>query len=136
MTNEMRFQIGETIYTSALLDEVSLKDLLAFNREADEAGLSLTYADIENLAVEVAALKPEEAAKHPQKLVLIAVTIWASRRAAGEKISFGDAIDVPLSKIKWLPVTQDRVGPTKPKPRGTRTASEAAGEPQAEALEQ
>ena len=109
-----RFKIGTVTYSTAALEEISLKDLVLFNSESTELGLNRTWADVERIATEIANLDENGAHAHPDLLLLLGVTIWASRRKAGENISFADAIDVPMTQILFLKSVEDRKpGPTK-----------------------
>lgn len=109
-----RFQIGETIYNTASLDELSLKDIVLFDSQAAEIGLDARWSDLEQAATDMAAMTGDEADRHPRKILVIAVTIWAARRMAGEQIKFGDAIDFPANSMRLLPEAGDKK-PGKPK---------------------
>lgn len=109
-----RFKIGDRIYTTAALDEISLKDLMLFNSQAADMGLDKTWADVERLGQALAEMTADEAGQHPDALFLTGVTIWASRRAAGDEVTFGEAIDIKLKDLEFLPSTKDhRPNPTK-----------------------
>jgi hypothetical protein len=110
---EARFKIGARVYTTAALDEISLKDLIVFGREAEAIGLPAKWSDIERIASEAADLPDGE--EHPDALLLVGVTIWASRRAAGDDVTFEQSIDFPLKDLSFLPSPTDREepGPTK-----------------------
>lgn len=103
-----RFKIGAKVYTMTSLDDVSLRDIVMFNTEAAALGLGKTWADVEQLAAEIQAADDDAAENHPDKMLMIGVTVWASRRVAGDDVTFGEAIDVPLSAIEFLPEPGDR----------------------------
>lgn len=125
-----RFKIGTKIYTSAALDEISLRDLMLFNTQAAEMGLAERWDDVERIADELDALSIEEAEHHPGKMVMIGVTVWASRRCAGEDVSLDEAVDIPLRSIVFLPDTEDKKPPANPTKRAaTPKASAAATAP-------
>lgn len=127
-----RFKIGTKVYTTAALDEVSLRDLVLFNTQAADMGLAEKWSDVERIAGEFDAMTEAEAEGHPDKLLMIGVTVWASRRGAGEDLSFGDALDFPLSQLDFLPEPEDRK-PGKPKgskgPKKATQRSEVAESP-------
>ena len=108
-----RFVIDGKTYTTTALDEVPLKDLIRFNTEAGDMGLKERWNSVQSAAVEMDAMTTAEAENHPDSLLVMAVTIWVSRRLAGEDLAFGDAIDVPMNRIKFLADPGDRKGPTK-----------------------
>jgi hypothetical protein len=108
-----RFVIDGKTYTTTALDEVPLKDLIRFNTEAADMGLRERWNDVQRAAVEMDGMTSAEAEDHPDSLLVMAVTIWVSRRLAGEDLAFGDAVDVPMNQIKFLADPGDRKGPTK-----------------------
>lgn len=127
-----RFKIGEKIYNTAALDELSLLDIVMFDTQAKALGADFRWSDLEAAALELDGLSEAEAERHPRKLLVIAVTIWAARRLAGEAISFEQAIDFPANQLQMIADPGDRK-PGKPKgakkPRKT-TASSPAGAPE------
>lgn len=128
MATAARFKIGTKVYTTAALDEISLRDLILFNTQAADLGLEERWADVERIATEMSNLDEAGAEAHPGKMLMIGVTIWASRRLAGEQVTLEQAVDIPLNSIAFLPATEDRKpGPTKarkgPAKKATRPAS-------------
>jgi hypothetical protein len=129
-----RFKIGDQVYTTASLDELTLKDIILFDTMAENMGLSARWYDVEQAAYELQAMTDVDAAdRHPRKYLVIGVTIWAARRVAGEAAPFEDAIDFKMSDFTVLPSTEDR-RPGKPKGAGkprksTRTSARAASRP-------
>ncbi len=111
-----RFKINDKIYATSSLDELSLRDVTMFNSQAEDMGLRRKWSDVERVAQELAALPEDEAEQHPDKYLVLAVTVWATRRTAGEKVSFEEAIDVPMLNITLLPDPEDKK-PGKPKAR-------------------
>ncbi len=81
----------------------------------------MTFATIQMMAkkFEAASLAGQTIDNDdPDLLWFIAFTIWASRRSAGEQVTLAQAIDVPLSAIRWVkdptdhPPTARRPGPS------------------------
>lgn len=134
-----RFKLHGKTYTTSALDEITLKDLVLFNTQAEATGITRKWSDVERVSAELSQLTPAEADRHPEKFLAIAVTIWASRRTSGEDITFDEAIDFPIKDIEFLPEPEDRKpgkrqGAKKaPKKRSTRTSG-PADEPPAEGL--
>lgn len=128
-----RFKLDGRTYEMTAINEISLRDLVLFNAQAAEMGGDFRWSDVEEAAAEMQAMKTVgEASKHPRRNLVIAVTIWISRRAAGDDLSFGEAIDFPMSSVEFLPSAEDRKpGPTKarkgPAKKSTRKASARAG---------
>ena len=122
----MRFRIGEKVYQTTALDEISLKDLVLFNGQAEEIGLSYRWHDVERLAQEFEELSEAEAEAHPDKLLLIAVTVWVARRAGGDVVTFGEAIDIPMARLEFLPDAEDK---RPPKAKGGKKRPPKASAP-------
>lgn len=135
-----RFKIGERIYHSTTLEDLSLKDIVLFNQQADEIGLQARWADLEQASEEIAEMTVAEADRHPHKFLVIAATVWASRRLAGEDLAFGEAIDFPASDFVLLPEPEDKKpgkpkGASKPRKAPKKTvASSPAGDPEPETM--
>lgn len=128
---DVRFRIGggKTIYSLAALDELSLKDLLALRGQLADLGVPETWNDIVAASDEMTRMDdPDE---HELSLLVFAVTIWAARRSAGDELTFGDAIDFPLSSITYLAVPQDKRPKARKAPakKSTRTSARAASSP-------
>lgn len=102
----MRFKIEDKVYESVGIDEISLADMMTFNRDAEPLGFS--WADVERIASDEAEPQGNE------KFIIMAVTIWLARRNAGEALSFADATEVKMTDIDILPEPGDHK-PGKPK---------------------
>lgn len=103
-----RFKIGDKVYSTAMLDEVTLKDIIRFNTQAEDLGIAEKWHDVEVAAAQMASAKAAEAMAHPMRNVVIGVTIWASRLIAGEEITFEQAVDFPIKDLTLLPDPADR----------------------------
>lgn len=123
----LRFRLDGKVYSVGALEDVSLRDVMLFNTQAADMGLAATWADVERVSEEMSAADKDEAEKHPDALLMLGVTIWATRRIAGDEVTFGDAVDFPLSALTWLPDTEDRK-PGKGKARkGSKSKPKASG---------
>lgn len=139
-----RFTIkGVGTYETAALDKISLLDLMMFNQQAADLGMPYAWDEVEAIAHKLddivqwegagsdPATKPPEVSRRDEVL-LLAVTVWASRRIAGDQVSFAEAINFPMTDYDMLPDPQDRKAPGNPqkpprKPqRSRRPASVAA----------
>jgi len=122
----MKFKIGPTVYDAAELDMLSLVDILKFEKETADLGNPMRWSDIERIQVELEALKTDkERMAHADFIWLTAVTIWASRRLAGEKATFEEAISFPMRDLKQIEEPQDKKaaeGPTKARTGSVRAA--------------
>lgn len=130
MTDEVRFKLGGKVYTTADLDEVTLKQIVQLERQAADIGVPVRWSQIEQAQIEVGQLG-ENRDEHPQSALLFAITIWASRVLSGEAVTFEQAIDVPIKAIEFLdpptePTPGAASGPTKAR-KGTRKASGQGG---------
>lgn len=128
----MKFKIGSKIYDATHLDDITLGDIVIFNSQAEAVGLGATWQDIQRIGGELEELDRNEAAKHPEMLLMTAATIWLTRRRSGENISFGDAIDFPLSSFDVLEDPQDRQPKKAPKAKKAKnTAASTLGDGEA-----
>jgi hypothetical protein len=123
---ETRFKLAGKTYTTASLDSVSLKDLLVWQRECADLGLSIPWAQVEANAVAMSEGDAEANLADVDQLLMLAVTIWASRRAAGEDLTFAEAIDFPLTELEFLPQPQDHA-PKAASKKQPRKGSAAGG---------
>lgn len=124
-----RFSIDGKVYSMSAIDAVSLKDLILFNTQAADMGLAERWNDIERISTEINAMSTDEAEAHPSKLLMFAVTVWVSRRLAGEDLSFGEAIDIPLSSVTVLADPSDRQAKANPTKERKPKVSAPAGDP-------
>lgn len=106
------FRSGGTVYAVASLDQITPRDLITFPRDAAEVlGRRITWHEVETAWAEIDGMTEKEADEHELADFLLAVSIWVSRRAAGDRVSFGQCLDDPF---EWLPTPTDRE-PGKPK---------------------
>ncbi|MGX7679074.1 hypothetical protein ACSMXN_09250 [Jatrophihabitans sp. DSM 45814] len=142
----MKFMIGDRLYNDAALDQLSLKDILILEMETEKLGRPLKFAQVQGWAEEfnrladrmadkraTAAVRAEaekSLTEHEGALWVTAITIWASRKIAGEEITFGAAIDFPMGSLRILPEPEDRkapADPTRARPGSGRAAKRPAG---------
>lgn len=102
-----RFKLHDRTYSTAALDEISLKDLLLFNSQAEDLGLRRNWSDVERVSEELANLPVAEADRHPERFLVISTTIWAARRVAGEDVTLAEAVDFEIKAIEFIPDPQD-----------------------------
>lgn len=114
-------------YPAASVKDLSLKHTLELSRELATTDISSakSWQDVQQLFEEFSALSKEEQQKHPEGLFLTALTIWATRVAAGEELSLLDAVDVPPSVIQWVAEPADKQPAGKPK--ASRSTPAAGG---------
>jgi hypothetical protein len=128
-TGAVEFKIDGKTYTTAGLDEITLKDVLRFDTQAAALGLGITWKDVERINQEFAELTAEEADNHPQAVLMVALTIWASRRVAGDDVSLDEAIDIPLSSIDFGTPPEEPARPTQPRKAGAKKGAQKSGNP-------
>lgn len=108
-------------YQLAALEDVSLRHALALQRELAVTNISSarTWADVKALLEDVAALEPAERVRHPESVFVTALTVWASMVAAGEDVGLLEAVDIPMTCIRFVTEPTDKAQPAgKGKPRG------------------
>lgn len=97
---QIYFRSDGKVYEIVEVDQISLRDLITFPRDAEEVlGKPMTWAEAQAMSQEVAALPPKERDDHPMGPFVLAVVIWASRRAAGDTITFSEALD---ASFEWV----------------------------------
>lgn len=121
----MRYKVGGKVYSLDALERVTLKDVLVFDGQAADVGLSCTWDDVMRLAE-----LDEDAMTGHQQMLMFGVAVWAAQRVAGEPVTLDEALSHPVQDYEVLPDPQDRkVGsrpPTKGQgPRKKKTSSKA-----------
>jgi hypothetical protein len=115
----MKFKLGDTIYDGSAFEDLSLRALLDLEKETTQFGRTLRMHDIEAMSEALqGCATDEERAAHPDGPWMMAVTIWAARRAAGDGTTFADAIDFPLKELQFIPDPADHKkssNPTRPR---------------------
>jgi len=120
----MLLEIEGKRYPMVTASEATLADLIAIKRQTGiSVGELQECADLfdgldEKDAEKVAEKYPDEA------LVVFGVSVWLSRRAAGEHLTLEEACAVPLDKIRQIAEPGDKATPKK------KAAKKAAADPQ------
>ena len=125
----MLIKIQGTTYPVKSAAELSLLDLLTLERETRDLGRPLTMSVIAGMENSVQAAireadgseaKRKARTEHPESAWLLAVTLWASRKAAGDHVTFEEAISFPLSALEFVAEAGDAddadVDPPQPRP--------------------
>lgn len=115
--------IGDKHYPLVDIEKLSLKHTLVLQRELSLTNISSarTWAEARELVREFQSISKEERESHPEALFLTALTIWAARVTAGEDLTLLDAVDVPLSQVRFVHEPTDRKAPegkVAPRPSG------------------
>lgn len=125
----MRFKIGDTTYNAATLDRISLSNILLLEKETTEYGRPMKWSEIRAIGDVIETLTEKEFESHDEAPWFIALTVWASRLDAGERITFAEAIDFPLGDLELIPEPQDHkrpANPTRARPASGRAGARAA----------
>lgn len=131
----MKVVIDGTTYDGKTIDSLSIKHAVQFNRECAAHGYGVTWQDIERIRAEIAALPTNaEREQHPDALLLTAVSIWASRIAAGDDVTFEDVIELPLGRMAFIlepgdvPDESEATDPRRARPDSGRADAPAGSE--------
>jgi hypothetical protein len=131
----VKFVIEGKVYDAVDVNKIKMKDMLLFEVQTADFGRRITWEDVLRWHTEVDILEAEKkdgGRQHPEIMWLTAVAIWAARRAAGEDVTFDQAVDVAANDIKQLPDPGDHKKPAasgKAKPRkATGAAVKPAGD--------
>jgi hypothetical protein len=135
----VKIVIDDTVYDGQTIDALSIRHVLAFNRECAHKGFPTleapwTWQDVERIREEIAVMPKEDRERHPEGLLLTAISVWASRIVAGESVSFDEAISTPLERMHFVIEPGDRPNPDQDRtgaadPRRARPASGRASAP-------
>lgn len=114
--------IGDKHYPHVNIEDLSLGHVMALQRELTLTNISSakTWAEVRALVNEYA--ESPNKADHPEYLFLMSLIVWAARVTAGEQISLLDAVDVPVSQIKFVTEPHDKL----PGPEGKAKAPTAS----------
>jgi len=110
-----RFRINGKTYRVDLLDEISLKQMLLFDEQAEDMGLRARWADVEIAVQELEGGTPADFARHPRRNLLTSATVWAAQVLAGDQVTLDEAVGMPFKKIEWIEAPKDRRPPAKKK---------------------
>lgn len=99
----MRIVIAGKVYQGKAIDALSIKHALAFDRYCAENEFGWRWADVEKARTEILTLETnDERRAHPAALMMTALTIWASRIAEGDDVTFDDVISAPLESMLFV----------------------------------
>lgn len=119
--------VGGKHYPGVQVEDLSLLNVMALQRELTLNNISRckTWEDVQGLVSEMAALSAEDRKAHPEMLFMTCLLVWAARVSAGERVSLLDAVDVPVTQVRFVNEPQDRApGKAKaPTKQGSRKGS-------------
>jgi hypothetical protein len=102
--------VGDKHYPGVQVEDLSLLNVMALQRELTLHNISRckTWEDVQGLVSEMAALSTEDRKAHPEMLFMTCLLVWAARVSAGERVSLLDAVDVPVTQVRFVSEPQDR----------------------------
>lgn len=119
--------VGDKHYPGVQVEDLSLLNVMALQRELTLNNISRckTWEDVQALVTEMQTIPEGERKAHPEMLFMTSLLVWAARVSAGERVSLLDAVDVPVSQLRFVTEPQDRApgkseAPTK---KGSRKSS-------------
>lgn len=119
--------VGDKHYPGVQVEDLSLLNVMALQRELTLNNISRckTWEDVQALVTEMQTIPEGERKTHPEMLFMTSLLVWAARVSAGERVSLLDAVDVPVSEIRFVTEPQDRApGKAKaPTKKGSRKGS-------------
>ena len=121
-------KIGAKVYSQPSMDDINLRDLLRFDVEVAELGLSKTWGDVERIQSELDGLGEDARAAHPERLFMVAAMVWLARRAAGEDVSFSEAVDIRIEDVTLIPEPEDRQPKKSKGAKKPRSAGQAGSD--------
>ncbi len=121
-------KIGAKVYSQPSMDDINLRDLLRFDVEVAELGLSKTWGDVERIQSELDGLGEDARAAHPERLFMVAAMVWLARRTAGEDVSFSEAVDIRIEDVTLIPEPEDRQPKKSKGAKKPRSADQAGSD--------
>lgn len=120
--------VGGKHYPGVQVEDLSLLNVMALQRELTLNNISRckTWEDVQGLVSEMAALSAEDRKAHPEMLFMTCLLVWAARVSAGERVSLLDAVDVPVSQVRFVNEPQDRA-PGKAKAPAKKGSQKGSG---------
>lgn len=116
----MKFQIGSERYDLQALDRLTLAEILRLEFETESLGRPMKWSQVRAMAEALDGLTAEEFEAHDDSLWVVALGIWVSRLRQGEAVTLAEAIDFPLSDLKFLPEPGDhKPGKASKSPKGS-----------------
>lgn len=123
--------VGDKHYPGVQIEDLSLLHVMALQRELTLYDISRckTWEDVQALVTEMQSIPLGERKAHPEMLFMTCLLVWAARVSAGERISLLDAVDVPVSQVRFVTEPQDRApGKAKaPTKKGSQKGSGRGG---------
>lgn len=103
--------VGEKRYPHVSVEDLSLAHCMALQRELTLTNISScrTWADVRALVADYQAMPAADRGDHPEFLFLLSLYVWAARVTAGERIELLDAVDVPISQIRFIAEPHDKL---------------------------
>lgn len=123
-----RIVINGKTYPTSTLDRLTLRQLLVLESQTAELGSPMTWGQLQAMAQRISESGEEKAQDDPQFPWFLGMLIWASRNEAGENLTFGEAVDFPISDLQVLPDPEDRKASKDPQsPRSGSGRGDAGG---------
>lgn len=121
--------VGDKHYPGVQVEDLSLLNVMALQRELTLNNISRckTWEDVQALVTEMQAIPEGDRKTHPEMLFMTSLLVWAARVSAGERVSLLDAVDVPISQLRFVNEPQDRA-PGKAKAPKRSPKGSARGE--------
>lgn len=132
----LQLRIGERVYETAAIDQITLADIATLQAELGVLAASgtpitsaRTWGDVQRLYGEFSAMPKAAQQDHPEGMFLTCLTVWATRRIAGEKLGLLDAVDVPVSQIRWIQTPDDHQAADPKRRPASAPAGKRRGKP-------
>lgn len=101
-------------YPLKTIEAVDLIDLLDLQAETKAMGRELTLAAIQDMERDIQKIKHKDPdtqgdlrGRHPDALWLMGLTLWSTRRCAGEDITFREAMKTSRADITYVAEADD-----------------------------
>lgn len=121
--------IGDRHYPHVNVEDLSLSHVMALQRELTLTNISScqTWADVRAMLDDYQQHPAKDRANHPEHLFLLSLTVWACRVAAGDQVTLLEAVDVPVSQVRFMMEPHDRLQEAEPGPKATTPTGSVRG---------
>lgn len=101
----MKVRLNGTEYPLSTIHKVPLRDILVLQSELKSVGGIngiTTWAQVLGMSDRLGGRSAAEVVADENYVLLTAITIWAARRATGEKIPFLDSLDFTFDDLEYI----------------------------------
>lgn len=132
---KQKVRIQGRVYDVESAQDLTLKDILTIESQFAQLGIPLAWSDLLELTEEFKTLSQDAVKSHPKAPIVIALMVYATRRAAGDEVTVSEAIDFPMSELEFIPLPPAANHPPRARPGKKAQRRKASGRADAPAAQ-